>query len=163
MEALAQALAKSIRAGNRRALSKALTLTESTKREHQILALELLNILSKDSNLRSGQGSMGLKSRELAFSIGISGPPGAGKSSLIDTLGFSMVQSGSKVAVLAIDPSSESSGGAILGDKTRMSKYVSPRLLLFYTIFGNVIISLAVHVHRIQVLLFISCVQADIP
>jgi len=52
----------------------------------------------------------------------VSGPPGAGKSSLIETLGCAMHAAGERVAVLAIDPSSRDSGGAILGDKTRMPR-----------------------------------------
>lgn len=58
----------------------------------------------------------------LGLRVGISGPPGAGKSSLIEALGCALVNAGEKVAVLAIDPSSAQTGGAILGDKTRMSK-----------------------------------------
>lgn len=54
--------------------------------------------------------------------VGISGPPGAGKSSLIEALGCALVEAGEKVAVLAVDPSSQTSGGAILGDKTRMPR-----------------------------------------
>ena len=57
------------------------------------------------------------------FRVGVSGPPGAGKSSLIETLGCAMLEAGDRVAVLAIDPSSQASGGAILGDKTRMPRW----------------------------------------
>jgi len=57
--------------------------------------------------------------------VGVSGPPGAGKSSLIETWGCYLADHGSKVAVLAVDPSSMESGGAILGDKTRMSRLSS--------------------------------------
>ena len=60
------------------------------------------------------------------FRVGVSGPPGAGKSSLIETLGCAMLDQGDRVAVLAIDPSSQASGGAILGDKTRMPRWVGP-------------------------------------
>lgn len=56
--------------------------------------------------------------------VGISGPPGAGKSTLIETLGCHLVEKGEKVAVLAVDPSSVQTGGAILGDKTRMARWV---------------------------------------
>jgi LAO/AO transport system kinase len=55
--------------------------------------------------------------------VGISGPPGAGKSTLIEALGCALVEAGEKVAVLAVDPSSQASGGAILGDKTRMPRW----------------------------------------
>lgn len=134
-----EALAAAIRAGNRMALSKALTLTESTKPEHQILAVELLHNLQ--STLRAGvlpslssAGTVPALGPASAphriplhlvsddFRIGVSGPPGAGKSSLIETLGCTLVDKGEKVAVLAVDPSSDTSGGAILGDKTRMPK-----------------------------------------
>lgn len=54
--------------------------------------------------------------------MGVSGPPGAGKSSLMEALGCALVEAGEKVAVLAIDPSSAQTGGSILGDKTRMAK-----------------------------------------
>jgi hypothetical protein len=54
--------------------------------------------------------------------VGISGPPGVGKSSLIETLGCYLADHGNRVAVLAVDPSSATSGGAILGDKTRMAR-----------------------------------------
>lgn len=58
--------------------------------------------------------------------VGVSGPPGAGKSSLIETLGCSLLDAGERVAVLAVDPSSQASGGAILGDKTRMPRWAFP-------------------------------------
>lgn len=75
------------------------------------------------SSSSSGTGGIGsgILSCE-ALRIGVSGPPGAGKSSLIETLGCSMLEAGDRVAVLAIDPSSQASGGAILGDKTRMGR-----------------------------------------
>jgi hypothetical protein len=63
--------------------------------------------------------------RSLALRIGLSGPPGAGKSSLIETWGCYLADQGSRVAVLAVDPSSMESGGAILGDKTRMARLSS--------------------------------------
>ena len=58
------------------------------------------------------------------FRVGVSGPPGAGKSSLIEALGCGLLEGGERVAVLAIDPSSQTTGGAILGDKTRMPRWV---------------------------------------
>jgi LAO/AO transport system kinase len=118
-----QNLAQAIRAGNRMALSKALTLIESSKPEHEKLALECLHYLQsslKDDNAASETPPSPADFGE--FRIGISGPPGAGKSSLIESLGCSLVEKGEKVAVLAVDPSSVTSGGSILGDKTRMSK-----------------------------------------
>lgn len=67
-------------------------------------------------------GLLGGSHTPATFRIGVSGPPGAGKSSLIEALGCAMLEGGDRVAVLAIDPSSEQSGGAILGDKTRMPR-----------------------------------------
>jgi hypothetical protein len=61
------------------------------------------------------------------FRVGVSGPPGAGKSSLIEALGCGLLEAGERVAVLAIDPSSQTTGGAILGDKTRMPRWVAGR------------------------------------
>ena len=71
----------------------------------------------------NGDGSGAAASAFHAFlRVGVSGPPGAGKSSLIETLGCGLLDAGERVAVLAIDPSSQTSGGAILGDKTRMGR-----------------------------------------
>jgi putative protein kinase ArgK-like GTPase of G3E family len=71
-----------------------------------------------------GGSLLGSTHKPDSFRIGVSGPPGAGKSSLIEALGCAMVEHGDRVAVLAIDPSSDTSGGAILGDKTRMPRSV---------------------------------------
>lgn len=90
----------------RRALAKIITLLESTKPEHRIESDEILNQIMP----YSGQ----------ALRIGISGVPGVGKSTLIESLGLFLIDQGFRVAVLAIDPSSSVSGGSILGDKTRM-------------------------------------------
>lgn len=95
-----------VRAGDRRALARAITLIESTRADHRAEARELL------AGLLPAAGG--------AIRVAISGPPGAGKSSLIETLGLRLVDAGSRVAVLAIDPSSSRFGGSILGDKTRM-------------------------------------------
>lgn len=116
------ALAASIRSGNRRAISKAISLVESTKPEHEALALRLLNQLKSQDNELGGKAVDITEVSTQHVSVGISGPPGAGKSSVIEELGCCLVEQGHKVAVLAIDPSSESSGGAILGDKTRMPR-----------------------------------------
>jgi len=90
----------------RRAMAKAITLLESTRTDHRVQADELLtSLLPHTGN---------------SFRIGLSGVPGVGKSTLIETLGLSLIEKGHKVAVLAIDPSSTVSGGSILGDKTRM-------------------------------------------
>jgi len=99
---------KAIRAGDRVALGRAITLIESTKPDDQLRAQNLLKALLPDSGH--------------AKRIGISGPPGAGKSTLIDQLGMKLLAQGHKVAVLAVDPTSSRTGGSILGDKTRMGR-----------------------------------------
>ncbi len=101
-------LADAVASGDRRALARAITLVESTKAADQAKAEQLLTALLP----RSG-GSMRL---------GISGAPGAGKSTFIEAFGKYLTGQGHKVAVLAIDPSSRRSGGSILGDKTRMEQ-----------------------------------------
>jgi LAO/AO transport system kinase len=92
--------------GDRRAIGKAITLIESTNPKDQSLAIQLLQQLPK--------------TKTHSYRLGISGPPGAGKSSLIEALGLYLITQGHRVAVLAIDPSSPETGGALLGDKTRM-------------------------------------------
>jgi LAO/AO transport system kinase len=101
-------LARALEAGDRRALAKAITLVESTRGEERVAADELLSVL-----IAPGAPS---------FRIGVTGVPGAGKSTLLDALGCQAILAGSRVAVLAIDPSSRSSGGSLLGDKTRMTR-----------------------------------------
>ena len=101
-------LAAGIRAGNRATLARAITLIESTRADHRqtahLLVQELLPL--------TGQ----------AMRLGITGAPGAGKSTTIDALGAMLTSQGHKVAVLAVDPSSSRTGGSILGDKTRMAR-----------------------------------------
>jgi LAO/AO transport system kinase len=92
----------------RRAIAKAITLLESTRADHRAQADELLTAL--------------LPSTGKAFRLGISGVPGVGKSTFIETLGLYLIEQGHRVAVLAVDPSSTVSGGSILGDKTRMER-----------------------------------------
>lgn len=99
-------LASRIRAGDRAALSQAITLMESTLPAHRELARELLRSLEAPT-----QG---------AIRVGISGVPGVGKSTFIDALGTYLTQQGHRVGVLAVDPSSVRTGGSVLGDKTRM-------------------------------------------
>lgn len=101
-----QQLAQQLMAGQRRALAKAITLVESTRADHQQRAQELLNGL--------------LPHTGRAIRVGISGVPGAGKSTFIEALGVWLIERGHRLAVLAVDPSSSVSGGSILGDKTRM-------------------------------------------
>jgi LAO/AO transport system kinase len=106
------ALAQAILAGNgpaqRRALAKAITLVESTREDHRAQADALLDTL--------------LPHAGKSFRLGVSGVPGVGKSTFIETLGLQLVAQGHRVAVLAVDPSSSVSGGSILGDKTRMAQ-----------------------------------------
>jgi LAO/AO transport system kinase len=100
------ALAEAVFAGDRRALAQALTLVESSRKDHQILAAELMEQLSPLSGT--------------SIRIGISGVPGVGKSTFIETFGNHLLGLGHRVAVLSVDPTSALSGGSILGDKTRM-------------------------------------------
>ncbi len=99
-------LAEALSSGNRRALAKAITLVESRRADDADKAQELLNAILPFTG----------KSRR----IGITGVPGVGKSTFIEAFGLMLIAEGKKVAVLAIDPSSERTGGSILGDKTRM-------------------------------------------
>ncbi len=99
-------LAEQVRAGDRRALAQAITLIESTRDDHRREAEALLEAL--------------LPHTGNSIRLGISGVPGVGKSTLIEALGQHLIAEGHKVAVLAVDPSSQISGGSILGDKTRM-------------------------------------------
>ena len=92
----------------RRHLAKAITLLESTRNDHKAQADELLTAL--------------LPHTGHSLRIGLSGVPGVGKSTLIESLGLWLIEQGHRVAVLSIDPSSTVSGGSILGDKTRMER-----------------------------------------
>jgi len=104
------ALADGVRAGDRRALARAITLVESTRPDHRQQADALVSTILPHTG-----GSVRL---------GISGPPGVGKSTFIEAFGTHLTGSGHRVAVLAVDPSSSRSGGSILGDKTRMERLV---------------------------------------
>ncbi len=95
-----------LRSGDRKTLAKFLTLVESTRPEDRQETEVLLERLADCTGH--------------SFRIGITGIPGAGKSTMIEALGHEIIKTGSKLAVLAVDPSSALSGGAILGDKTRM-------------------------------------------
>lgn len=99
-------LAEAVFAGDRRALARALTLVESSRRDHQNLAAQLMEHLSPFSGT--------------SMRLGISGSPGVGKSTFIEAFGTHVLGLGHRVAVLSVDPSSALSGGSILGDKTRM-------------------------------------------
>jgi LAO/AO transport system kinase len=102
----AKELIEGIKTGNKRLLAKAITLVESKKAEHRVVAEEIL----KEIITFSGN----------SVRIGITGVPGAGKSTFIENFGKLAISKGKKVAVLAIDPSSTLNKGSILGDKTRM-------------------------------------------
>ncbi len=102
------ALARSIRAGDRATLARAITLIESKRADHRLNAHRLVQEL--------------LPATGQAVRLGITGAPGAGKSTTIDALGTYLTGLGHKVAVLAVDPSSSRTGGSILGDKTRMAR-----------------------------------------
>jgi LAO/AO transport system kinase len=101
-------LAARLRRGDRRALARALTLIESTRSDHRRQAEGMIETILPFC----GQ----------ATRIGISGPPGAGKSTFIERFGLDGIARGRRVAVLAVDPGSKRGGGAILGDKTRMTE-----------------------------------------
>jgi LAO/AO transport system kinase len=112
LEAADQALVNDLTSApslkQRRALAKIITLLESTRLDHRHRADDVLNTL--------------LPKTGKSFRLGISGVPGVGKSTLIESLGLYLIEKGHRVAVLAIDPSSSLSGGSILGDKTRMER-----------------------------------------
>ena len=103
-----QTLANRIVAGDRRALSRAITLVESSREDHREQALEL------SEHLRHRP--------KHAIRIGLSGTPGVGKSTFIENFGMHLTALDLRVAVIAVDPSSVRSGGSILGDKTRMER-----------------------------------------
>src|SRR6202046_2698845 len=103
-----QDLAEAIRSGDRAALPRAITMLESTRADHREQAQQLLLELLPDSGN--------------AHRVGITGVPGVGKSTTIESLGMNLIEQGHRVAVLAVDPSSTRTGGSILGDKTRMAR-----------------------------------------
>src|SRR5665647_2800779 len=105
------ALAAGIRGGDRATLARAITLIESKRADHRKVAHLLVQEL--------------LPLTDQAVRLGITGAPGAGKSTTIDALGTYLTGLGHKVAVLAVDPSSSRTGGSILGDKTRMARLAS--------------------------------------
>jgi len=106
-------LAAGVRAGNIRSLAKAITLVESRSPDHSLIATTLLDELLPDSGK--------------SIRIGISGVPGVGKSTFIEAFGLFLIRQGHQVAVLAVDPTSQLSGGSILGDKTRMEELARER------------------------------------
>jgi LAO/AO transport system kinase len=104
----AEGLATGVLAGDRRVLAQAITLVESTRADHRAEAEDLLERVLPNSGG--------------ALRLGISGSPGVGKSTFIEALGLYLIEAGHRVAVLAVDPSSQRSKGSILGDKTRMQE-----------------------------------------
>jgi LAO/AO transport system kinase len=107
-ESTVEDIAQKLRSGDRAELARAITLVESRRGDHRQIARGLVQTLAPDAGK--------------AMRVGITGVPGVGKSTLIDTLGSRLTAQGRRVAVLAVDPSSKSSGGSILGDKTRMAR-----------------------------------------
>ncbi len=103
-----EALLEGVRGRRRAALGRALTLVESRRPQDRAVALRLLERL-------------GAPNRQ-AMRLGVTGVPGAGKSTLLDALGSRLTEAGHSVGVLAVDPSSQRTGGSILGDKTRMAR-----------------------------------------
>ena len=99
---------QAIRAGDRRSLARAITQIESTREADHRRGQSVLEALVADSGN--------------AFRVGITGPPGVGKSTFIEALGLELIDRGKSVAVLAVDPSSPVTGGSILGDKVRMER-----------------------------------------
>ncbi|MCY4006216.1 MAG: methylmalonyl Co-A mutase-associated GTPase MeaB [Rhodobacteraceae bacterium] len=107
--------ARKVRSGNRRALSRAITLAESSHPAKRAQGERIIDALAQ-SGIRE------------SLRIGLTGPPGVGKSSLLNRLGSELTKQGKRVAVLAIDPSSPRTGGSILGDKTRMDSLIQSDL-----------------------------------
>ena len=101
-------LIEGVRKQDRRLLSKTITLIESARSDHQQMARKIVDELLPDSGK--------------TIRLGITGVPGVGKSTFIESLGMSLVEGGHRVAVLAVDPSSSRSGGSVMADKTRMEK-----------------------------------------
>lgn len=103
-----QAYVDGIRSGDRVVLARAITLVESTRQEDNQLAQDVLHHVLPDTGK--------------SIRVGLTGPPGVGKSTTLDALGMHLINLGHRVAVLAVDPSSQLGGGSILGDKTRMQR-----------------------------------------
>ena len=106
------ALIEGVRSGGRAAISRAITLVESSRADHRAAARELVSELSGTSPPRDRP----------AVRVGVSGVPGVGKSTFIESLGTRLTGQGHRVGVLAVDPSSVRTGGSVLGDKTRMAR-----------------------------------------
>jgi LAO/AO transport system kinase len=110
-------LIEALKRGDRRALAQAITLVESTRPDHRDRAESVIEALLPETGG--------------AVRVGISGPPGAGKSTFIERFGLEGIALGRQIAVLAVDPASKRGGGAILGDKTRMAELArAPRVFI---------------------------------
>jgi len=107
-----------LKEGDRASLARSITLIETTNKKKAEEARELVEHVSAYCKKKADQ----IGKPVLSFRIGLSGPPGAGKSTFIEALGTKLTREGNKVAVLAVDPSSGSTGGSLLGDKTRMPR-----------------------------------------
>lgn len=128
-----------ILSGNISVLSRAITLIESTRQDHQHLALQVIDAI--------------LPFTGKSIRIGITGVPGVGKSTFIESFGMHILELGKKVAVLAIDPSSSLSRGSILGDKTRMEKLaVAPGAFIRPTASGGSLGGLAYKTREVTLL-----------
>jgi len=104
----AETEAEAIRAGDRKAMAQAITLLESKRAEKAERGRAILEALVPHTGH--------------SMRVGVTGPPGVGKSTFIESLGIYLLERGHQVAVLAVDPSSPVTGGSILGDKTRMER-----------------------------------------
>ncbi|XP_038647864.1 methylmalonic aciduria type A protein, mitochondrial isoform X3 [Scyliorhinus canicula] len=104
--------------GQRACLAESITMVESSAKHKKLLGQLLLQRVLTFQKEREGPNGK----KPLSFRVGLSGPPGAGKSTFIETFGKMLTGKGHKVAVLAVDPSSQTSGGSLLGDKTRMTE-----------------------------------------
>src|SRR5215210_4785004 len=103
-------LVPEVRSGGRAAVSRAISLVESSRADHRVTARQLVAALSELTRGRT------------VPRVGVSGVPGVGKSTFIESLGTYLTGQGLKVGVLAVDPSSVRTGGSVLGDKTRMGR-----------------------------------------
>ncbi|XP_015918773.2 methylmalonic aciduria type A homolog, mitochondrial [Parasteatoda tepidariorum] len=112
----ALSLFEGLQKGERSSLARSITLVETQHPQKKAEAQFLLSLVLKEAKLKHQK----LGKKGLSFRIGLTGPPGAGKSTFIEALGKLLTSQGHKVAVLAVDPSSSTTGGSLLGDKTRM-------------------------------------------
>jgi LAO/AO transport system kinase len=133
-----ESLAEAVLGGDRRAVAKAITLVESTRADHRQEAEILLERL--------------LPATGRAVRLGVTGSPGVGKSTFINRFGSNLVSEGRQVAVLAVDPSSRTTGGSILGDKTRMADLAAhPSAFIRPSPSGGIAGGLAMHTRDVLV------------